>query len=448
MNRTCFLLIIIVSAHCHAQNLWSWGDYGTTTVYAGGNKSVQLILTDNARQRIAQQYAATLSQEGNLVAVLNTDVYLNNISQRKASCFDAATPLSVYVQDLQTRYKSPHFEQAFITGFGTAGSLVFVMLSEIPKGIFKGAYSIDAGAAIRLPADLCRSHNAISWKNPETPLQIDFTQQLPTPWTMPNKTPWLNHILAPSYTSTWPIDRKKFEEKIEYEDHLKQNNSKKNNDISSLPLIEVPANPKGKYANSEVMAIIISGDGGWANIDKDIANSLASNGIPAIGWNSLEYFWEKKTPDIAGKDLQNVIAHYSRHWNKKEFLLIGYSMGADVIPFMVNRLDAQTRSRLLSVNLLNPATRVDFTFHLSEWLHTKTEAPYALYPEVAHWSEWNSNCFHSEMKDSLCEEIKKTRPDIPTSQRFFYLPGDHHFDGNYQQLTTLILEHSAINQGQ
>lgn len=456
MIRGYFLsLLVFISYQCHAQYqpaTWIWGDYGKTTIYAGGNKSVQLILTDNTQQQTAQHYAATLSQQGNLVAVLNTDYYLSNISQRKASCFDAATPLSVYAQDLQNRYKFPHFSQAFITGFGTAGSLLFAMLSQIPKGIFKGAYSINAGAAIILPIALCSPNNAVAWPNPETPLQIDYTQQLPTPWTMSNKAPWFDRIIASAFVPTWEVDRKNFEDQIEFNENQTQHNRSKDNllndDISALPLIEVTANPQGEYAKSSIMAIIISGDGGWANIDKDIANNLANKGIPIVGWNSLEYFWEGKTPDIAGKDLQKVIHHYNTLWNKNELLLIGFSMGADVMPFMVNRLDEKTKSTLLSVDLLNPSITVDFTFHLSGWLKSSNEAPYALYPEVAEWSQWNTNCFYSETKDSLCEKIKTMRSNIPGSQRFFYLPGDHHFDGNYDQLTKLILENSTINKNQ
>lgn len=453
MMRAYFLsLLLLISIHCQAQyqpEEWPWGDYGTTRIYAGGNQNVQLVLTDNAQEKRANSYAATLSQAGNLVAVLNMNTYLNNIKLRKPSCFDAATPLSVYSQDLQNRYQSPHFSQAFITGFGTAGSVLYAMLTQTPKGMFRGAYSVNAGSSITLPLPPCRPSSAALWTNAITPVQIDYTNNLPTPWAMPNKTPLFNQIIAPAFISTWEIDRKNFEnsinKKIEYNMSAQQENSQQQN-IPTLPLIEVAASTQGEYANSNIMALLISGDGGWANIDKDIANNLASKGIPVVGWNSLEYFWEGKTPDIAGKDLQQVIDHYRSIWNKPAILLIGFSMGADVMPFMVNRLNEKTKAALLSVNLLNPSTTVDFTFHLSGWLNNSDDAPYELYPEVAQWSQWPGNCFYSETKDSLCEKIKSTRVDTPNSQQFFYLPGDHHFDGNYEKLTGLILENSDFKK--
>lgn len=452
MRGYFFLLLVFISLQfitlqCQAQYqpaTWPWGDYGTTQVYAGGNKTVQLVLTDNAQEMPAQAYAASLSQQGNLVAVLNTDAYLSNIAQRKTSCFDAATPLSVYAQDLQNRYHFPRFSQAFITGFGTGGSVLFAMLSQIPKGMFIGAYSVNAGSAIRFPVAPCKPDSAVTWQTPNAPVQINYAKPLATPWAMPNKTPWLNQIIAPTFFPTWTIDRENFEAQIESN---KINSQQQTQDITStLPLIEVSATAEGEYAHSNIMAIIISGDGGWANIDKDIANNLADKGIPVVGWNSLEYFWEGKTPDVAGADLQQVMSHYRSAWHKRKVLLIGFSMGADVIPFMVNRLDADTKSALLSVDLLNPSTTVDFTFHLSGWLNSDADEPYALYPEVAQWGQWNTNCFYSEMDDSLCEKIKATRANIPSSQRFFYLEGDHHFEGDYQKLTELILSNSAITQ--
>ena len=45
------------------------------------------------------------------------------------------------------------------------------------------------------------------------------------------------------------------------------------------------------------MAVIYSGDGGWRDIDKDIAGALQEKGIPVVGVDSLRYFWSEKTPD-------------------------------------------------------------------------------------------------------------------------------------------------------
>ncbi len=433
-------LLLLVTAQCNAQflpqhqpEIFRWGDFGETLIYAGGNNGVELVLTDKAHQLQALGYAAQLSEQGNLSAVLTIENYLSGIKQRNANCFDAATPLSVYAQDVQQHHQFQHFTQPFITGFGSAGSYVFAMLTQIPKGIFRGAYSIGWNDKIALPAPLCNNSRQTLWNAEQQQLSL-ISDSLPaTPWKLFNTNTLIQQWL-PNYPllQNWQADKKAFELAVSQPD---DNTDKKA--IAHLPLIELPAT---NSKHNDLLAIVISGDGGWANIDKDIANQLTEEGIAVIGWNALDYFWEEKSPDIAGKDLQAAIDYYTEAWDKNRLLFIGFSMGADVMPFMVNRLDAETKAKILSVNLLNPSTSVDFVFHVSGWLGTSEQAAHLLYPEMKDWNQWPTLCFYSEQDESLCEEIQEHSAQKPDKQRLIYLPGDHHFDGDYQKLVQLILE--------
>ena len=51
--------------------------------------------------------------------------------------------------------------------------------------------------------------------------------------------------------------------------------------IHDLPIVEVQA----KDSKSTLFAVIISGDGGWAGIDREIGAALAKTGVPVAGWN-------------------------------------------------------------------------------------------------------------------------------------------------------------------
>ena len=62
-------------------------------------------------------------------------------------------------------------------------------------------------------------------------------------------------------------------------------------DVKDLPLIEVVAKEP-----SHTMAVFLSGDGGWAAIDKAIAGALQKHGVSIVGINSLKYFWRTRTP--------------------------------------------------------------------------------------------------------------------------------------------------------
>jgi type IV secretory pathway VirJ component len=49
--------------------------------------------------------------------------------------------------------------------------------------------------------------------------------------------------------------------------------------IANFPLIELPAEHSGPF-----LAIVLSGDGGWCDVDKGIAEKLQSDGLSVIGW--------------------------------------------------------------------------------------------------------------------------------------------------------------------
>lgn len=448
--RIAVWFLLLVSACCNAQfpfqrqsatpdqpERFSWGDFGNTFIYAGGTEGVQLILTDTEHQTVAMGYAAQLSQQGNLSAVLTIENYLAGITQRNASCFDAATPLSVYAQDIQQHHQFHHFSQPFITGFGMAGSYLFAMLTQIPKGIFRGAYSINWNDNIALPVAPCNNSSQFSWNPTHRHVLLNIDSLPATPWKLFNTHPLIQQWI-PDYPllKNWQADKQKFETSL---NQPVDDDDKKA--IANIPLIEIPAidSSTRNSDNKDLLAIVISGDGGWANIDKDIANQLAQEGIAVIGWNTLDYFWEEKSKTTIGKDLQATIDYYTAAWDKHRLLLIGFSMGADVMPFMVNQLDNETKATITSVNLLNPSTSVDFVFHVSGWLGSSGEAAHVLYPEVKDWNQWTTRCFYSETEQSLCEEIQEHSAQKPDKQQLIYLPGDHHFDGDYQKLVQFIL---------
>src|SRR5438093_13720573 len=101
-----------------------------------------------------------------------------------------------------------------------------------------------------------------------------------------------------------------------------------------LPLVEVLST----RGSSDTFVVFVSGDGGWAAIDKSISKVLADSGMPVVGLNALQYFWTKRTPDSASRDLQWIVENYLAAWKKGRVMLVGYSRGADVLPAMISRL--------------------------------------------------------------------------------------------------------------
>jgi type IV secretory pathway VirJ component len=198
----------------------------------------------------------------------------------------------------------------------------------------------------------------------------------------------------------------------------------------ALPLVEVPSAKN----TSDTFVVIVSGDGGWAAIDKTIAHVLAENGMPVVGLNALQYFWTKRTPETAGHDLQSIIETYGARWHKSRVIVVGYSRGADVLPAMINRMPAATQSKIRLIALLGPSPTVEFEFHVSDWLRDKKRGM-AVRPELERIRDRKVLCLWGEDdNDSLCRHLEQTNVRVVT------LKGAHHFDGGYEKLARIILD--------
>jgi type IV secretory pathway VirJ component len=135
-------------------------------------------------------------------------------------------------------------------------------------------------------------------------------------------------------------------------------------DVLGLPVVEVPATESARGT----LAVLLTGDGGWAAGDKAIAAELAARGVAVVGLDIPSYLGVARTPDGAAADLGRLLEHYLDAWHKDRVILVGYSHGADVAPFMAPRLPDELRGRIDLLALLGPADRASFRFHLADIL--------------------------------------------------------------------------------
>jgi type IV secretory pathway VirJ component len=203
--------------------------------------------------------------------------------------------------------------------------------------------------------------------------------------------------------------------------------------IADLPLVEVPSS-----VPSDVFAVLVSGDGGWAGLDKKVAAVMAARGVPVVGLDSLRYFWKQRTPQGLASDLDRLLRHYAVQWKKSRVVLIGYSQGADVLPFALNRLSSASRSLVAHTVLIGPGEKASFEFKLSNWV-VRNHLGLRLKPELASLSAATTTCLYgSDDRDTIC-------PTTPTELVTpVQLKGDHHFGGNYELLAEQILVNAKV----
>src|SRR5690348_3009470 len=101
------------------------------------------------------------------------------------------------------------------------------------------------------------------------------------------------------------------------------------------------APPEGK---DDVMAVIVSGDGGWADVDRRLGIALIDRGVPVLGINSFKYYWRGHDPRQTARELDALMTKQLDAWGKRRIWLIGFSFGADVLPTITDQLGAERKA--------------------------------------------------------------------------------------------------------
>lgn len=207
----------------------------------------------------------------------------------------------------------------------------------------------------------------------------------------------------------------------------------------NMPVVEVPAGQQ-----NDTVTLFLSGDGGWRDLDRDVAGEMAKIGFPVVGIDMLRYYWQHKTPEQSATDLTELMQHYRQKWGTQRFVLVGYSFGADVLPATYNRLPEAEKNRVDSILLLAFARSGSFEIHVDGWLG-KAGAEADTGPEMAKLPAAKVVCIYGE------EEVDESGCTAKTAVgKGLKLPGGHHFDENYpalaQRLVDLIKTHQAAAQ--
>jgi len=205
----------------------------------------------------------------------------------------------------------------------------------------------------------------------------------------------------------------------------------RDDDVRGLPLHVVPT----KSPSPTAVAIFLSGDGGWAGLDRRVSDDLAARGVSVVGLDTRSYLMKARTPDEAAADVARVMRHYTAQWAVQRIAVVGYSRGADLAPFVVNRLPSDVRSELALVALLAPAERAGFQFHWTDLL-TDTSKPSdpPILPELERLRGTPVLCVYGkDEKESLCRLADTSAVRVDKRK------GRHHFDGDYDAIAAEII---------
>ena len=402
-----------------------------------------------------------------LVVVIDINYYLKELEKSGDGCAYPAADLEMLSKFIQKKLNWPRYVLPLLIGYSSGATLVYAVVAQAPPNTFCGAISLGfcpdfCPDLVALHKPLCRGYG-LEWKTeprkkgyvflPATNLQVPWivlqgiTDQVCEPAiteAFVKQVKGGEMIMLPTVghgfcdPPKWMPQVKPAFLRVVANDKPVQTLQPLS--LKDLPLVEVPAKESAAH---DVLAVVISGDGGWAGIDRDIANTLSSKGVPVVGLNSLQYFWKRRTPEESSRDLERIISYYLVHWGKERAILIGYSLGADVLPFMANRLPREVLDHVSLIALLGPNEKIDFEFHLSYWLGGSSGShARPVFPEVEKLKGKKILCFCGDQEtDSLCHKMDTSLAKIIT------LKGGHHFGGDYEGITETLLKESRTPDG-
>lgn len=184
------------------------------------------------------------------------------------------------------------------------------------------------------------------------------------------------------------------------------------------------------------LVFYISGDGGWNSFSSSLAETINKSGYTVAVLNSKSYFWEKKTVDKATSDIHAYLQKEFAERKNRQFVLTGYSFGADVIPFIVNKFPVSLNSNLLSIILLSPSATTDFEVHWAELLGWNKKRSMDVVAEINKMGLQKTVIIAAKNEDDFpVKEIKLKNFWIET------LPGGHHFEGNTTEVAETMMKY-------
>lgn len=404
----------------------------------------------------ADATARQLALDGAMVAGIDWAKFKANLEADADQCVFPDGDLENLSHFVQAYFRNPTYLAPVLVGISSGAAMAYATLAQAPRNTFAGAVTLGFCPGFNLQKPLCRG-SGFEFARSTHARGVDLlpTKNLANPWLAlqgadDRQCPVAEaqHFVSQIHGAasvTLPHVGQDFTSLpgwmpqflAGYRKLAAQNPTRAPPPagLSDLPIIEVPAQtlPQLGGARSDAFAIVMSGDGGWAGLDQDVAAALSATGIPVVGLDSLRYFWTARTPDGLAADTDRMIRYYLAHYGKQRVLLIGYSQGADVLPFAVNRLPAPTRARVALTAVMGMSEHALFEFHLSSWIADSDAGPATL-PEIDRISGAPVLCVYgADESDSLCPKLD------PKKFTIVKLKGGHHFDGDYANLARQIL---------
>lgn len=188
--------------------------------------------------------------------------------------------------------------------------------------------------------------------------------------------------------------------------------------------------------DSKPLIFYLSGDAGFNSFTKSMGENFQKKGFETVALDTKKYFWVKKTPQQTAEDVQSFLETQLNGRPNKKVILVGFSFGADVTPFVYNLLPESLKKNILKVFIIGPSKSNDFEIHLNEYLGVEPKGSLPVIPQINRMKNIPISVILSdfEFRHFPYQQINPRK-----KLNIIHISGDHHYGGNTAMLTDTVI---------
>jgi len=256
----------------------------------------------NAELAAAAQEIAKLDY---VVAGIGLDAYLAQLDRSDAACADPSADLARLNQSMEQRYPL----EIHLLGQGAGAALTYAALAQAPADRFHAGVAMDFCPELPLHKPFCKgasSLDSVALPDNKGTFALPDNKgtllkpivRMPTTWFVFQNRPACDAVNAAQFVKSIQLARltevagaagskswlPQVSALMQWLDPSIVRQVQPDASAGGVPLTEVPVT--GGPGRSQ-FAVMFSGDGGWALLDRAVTAELAKNGLPTVGWDSL-----------------------------------------------------------------------------------------------------------------------------------------------------------------
>lgn len=404
-------------------------------------RGLVILVTSEADAELRRQDAFALAKEGLIAASFNFDSLRADFAKapQDDECHYVSDDLKDLAQAIQRKLGLHQYLFPVIAGRGDGAAFAYAALAQAPANTLGGAVGI--GFKPLLSTDRTYCFDQKMEPAGDGYFALRRRSDLPAPWrTIGPETERLSIEAFQGHAGnveflTAQGDASVREAFVEIAARLGRTGERGH---SELPVSIIK--PEGAVTG---LAIIISGDGGWRDIDKSIGEWLAQRGVAVVGLDSLRYFWSRKSPDDVAADLALLFDYYGTEFGTSRYALIGFSFGSDIMPDVWPELPTAVKDHVSLVSLMALGTNVDFEVTVGGFIGAPSAESRPVVSLLHQLPLDRTQCIYGK-EEADDNETSCTAAELGQAERIA-LDGGHHFDGDYSKAAEAIWKHFRSN---